>query len=570
MGAADQPRAYLSLALSLEKLCQSSTFGEPGFEGDAFITDSFGRIVFHQDRSKVGQNFRLKDFEADDYLIFPQTLMGGLLHLTVIASKEKIQKSVSLVASLSSVIREHSLEANHLFSETQKRRIRFEKLAWLIIITTLVLAISSVFWVTRRVSLTIAHLSSVAEQIALCNLEAEPLPHLINHGDELGLLARNINQMRLNLKEQIGVLDLRVEEKTKELQSSNLKLRQEISERKKAEEELSTSEEKYRELVTCSLDGVVSADSMMNITLWNRAAERIFGYSDKEIIGQSLIKIVPEKYHQRVEEGFQFFRQTGTGKVIGKTFEVEGLKKDGQIIPVELSISSKKKEEICLAIAVVRDISERKYLQNKLLQISEQEQIRIGHDLHDGLGQHLTGTNFLCKALEQQIASGYIPEASEVAEIGKLINQAITIVRNQVSLLHPVNLEADGLMTALKDLAFSVKNLFNVSCQFLCEHPVLIHDNIKAIHLYRIAQEAIHNAVKHSQAKHITLSLTLVDDRFALTIEDDGLGLSKTADNKCMGLRIMNYRAGMIGALLDFKTEPGFGTKVVCSAYLSD
>ncbi|MBM4242078.1 MAG: PAS domain S-box protein, partial [Euryarchaeota archaeon] len=139
-----------------------------------------------------------------------------------------------------------------------------------------------------------------------------------------------------------------------------------ITERKQAEESLRESEEKYRKLVNTSVDGVISVDSQMKVILWNQASERLFGYAEKEILGKSLMKIVPKRYRKAKERGFGEFRKSGSGPVIGKTLELEGLRKDGTEIPVELSVSSRRVGETYIATAMVRDIAERKNTENAL------------------------------------------------------------------------------------------------------------------------------------------------------------------------------------------------------------
>lgn len=139
-----------------------------------------------------------------------------------------------------------------------------------------------------------------------------------------------------------------------------------IDERKKIEEALSKSEEKYRELINTSADGVISVNDRMQVTLWNQMAENIFGYTAQEMIGQDLFKIVPERYRAAKAKGFAEFKVTGTGPVLNKTVELYGMRKDKKEIPIELSISSRQTEEGYLVTAIVRDISERKRIEEEL------------------------------------------------------------------------------------------------------------------------------------------------------------------------------------------------------------
>jgi signal transduction histidine kinase len=132
--------------------------------------------------------------------------------------------------------------------------------------------------------------------------------------------------------------------------------------------------------------------------------------------------------------------------------------------------------------------------------------------------------------------------------------------------LSPVDVESGGLMAALKELAENTERLFRISCRFECPQPILIHDNTVATHLYRIAQEAIQNAVKHGHSTRLKVSLTKSRAAITLTILDNGLGISTgTRAPEGMGLRIMHYRARTIGGKLTIQPAPKKGTKVVCA-----
>ena len=168
--------------------------------------------------------------------------------------------------------------------------------------------------------------------------------------------------------------------------------------------------------------------------------------------------------------------------------------------------------------------------------------------------------------LEQKLSAQSRPETATAVEITQLVRQAISYTRDLARGLSPVILESEGLVSALEELAANTQPLFKVTCQFQCDSSVRISDNTMATHLYRIAQEALTNAIKHGQAKRVLLSLTKVGDRGLLAIQDDGVGLPKAArKSKGMGLRIMRYRAGMIGGTLTLEREPGGGTRVACA-----
>jgi len=217
-------------------------------------------------------------------------------------------------------------------------------------------------------------------------------------------------------------------------------------------------------------------------------------------------------------------------------------------------------------IATGIDITEREQLEKALLNISAREQRRIGQDLHDGLGQHLTGIAFMAKVHESKLAEKDVADAADAAKIVRLVNEAIHKTRELARGLLPVVSDAQGLMSALQLWAVEVEDLFGVSCRFECETAVLIHDDAMATHLYHIAQESVNNAIKHGHARHILIRLTAEDGKGMLLIKDDGAGIAQNrGNNQGMGLHIMNYRAGMIGGVLEVAPDPAGGTSVACT-----
>jgi len=212
------------------------------------------------------------------------------------------------------------------------------------------------------------------------------------------------------------------------------------------------------------------------------------------------------------------------------------------------------------------EIGQRRRLEKEILEISEREQRRIGRELHDSLGQQLTGIAIISKVLEQKLQRQSLKEAANAKEIAQLVNEAIDQTRQLSRGLHPVSLDEDGLMSALQALAATTENIFGVACAFQCNSPVPVKDPSAAIHLYRIAQEAVTNAVRHGDTKQILLELWADRDGAALVIENDGRDFpAKLPKDRGMGLQVMSYRAEMIGGVLDVQPRAGGGTKVTCT-----
>ena len=215
--------------------------------------------------------------------------------------------------------------------------------------------------------------------------------------------------------------------------------------------------------------------------------------------------------------------------------------------------------------ALASEMEERTRLEKELLEISERGQRQIGHDLHDSLGQHLTATAFASQVLTEQLENKSQPESAAARHLVKMVEEAITLTRSFARGLQPVEVKAEGLMDGFQELARNISERFKVSCEFECRESVLLHDAARSTHLYRIAQEAITNAIKHGKAKFINVSLEKTGDAITLTITDDGIGLpenSRPGDG--MGLRIMAHRAAMIGATFNLERLPESGTRVTC------
>lgn len=215
--------------------------------------------------------------------------------------------------------------------------------------------------------------------------------------------------------------------------------------------------------------------------------------------------------------------------------------------------------------ALTEEMAERERLERELLDISEREQRRIGHDLHDSLCQHLTGTALAGQVLEEKLTARNLPEAADANKVVELVEAGIALSRKLAKGLHPIEMEAAGLMQALEELAATTSELFKISCRLECDSPVLIHDAVVSGNLYRIAQEAISNAIKHGKARNIVITLETLDEGIALRVTDDGIGLpAQVPKNAGMGLRIMAHRAGIIGATFNAGRNDSGGTVVSC------
>jgi signal transduction histidine kinase len=216
--------------------------------------------------------------------------------------------------------------------------------------------------------------------------------------------------------------------------------------------------------------------------------------------------------------------------------------------------------------ALTEEMGARERLEREILEISERERRAIGRDLHDSLGQHLTATALAGQVLEEKLAARSLAEATDARGVVNLIEDAVELTRSLARGLHPLEISADGLRTGLHELAAVVGDRFKVTCLFECNQSVLIEDGATATHLYRIAQEAVTNAVKHGQARHILIRLSRSGTGTQLMVIDDGVGLPEPLPpGDGMGLRIMAHRASISAGKFAVARGATGGTVVTCT-----
>jgi len=243
-------------------------------------------------------------------------------------------------------------------------------------------------------------------------------------------------------------------------------------------------------------------DSQFNIIRVNALYAKADGHDTAYYVGKNHFELFPNIEHKKI---FQNVVNTGEAYYAYESpFEYahnpeRGISYwDWSLLPIKGTDGS-----VCGLVLSMVDVTKRKRLEMEILEISRREQRRIGQDLHDVLGQNLTGLSFLAKVLERKLAERNLPEMAEAGKIAKLSNQAVNQARALARGLCPVDLKADGLMTALQDFSFNLENLFGITCYFVCKTPILIHDNVKATHLFHIVQEAVNNALKHGKSTQV-------------------------------------------------------------------
>jgi PAS domain S-box-containing protein len=311
---------------------------------------------------------------------------------------------------------------------------------------------------------------------------------------------------------------------------------------------------------------LIVLDTEGHIIRFNPAAELLTGLTAAEAENCSPWDLFVPRDEQDGER--RIFRRIAAGAP-PSAHEGTVITRNGERRVISWSTTSIASEDGTVAYVIMSgiDVSETKRLEADVLNVAEQEQSRLGHDLHDGLGQHLAGIEFMSHVLQQKLEGREAPEAAEMEEIARLIREAITQTRDLARGLSPVVLQSKGLAVALEDLAASTsRHLRGVRC--ICKAPPdlpPIPPEI-AIHLYRIAQEAANNATRHGRATQVIISIREAGHHLELTIEDNGRGFAESSGGSGgMGLRVMQYRAGIIGGTLLITQHPGQGVTVTCS-----
>jgi two-component system CheB/CheR fusion protein len=311
---------------------------------------------------------------------------------------------------------------------------------------------------------------------------------------------------------------------------------------------------------------LVVLNSQLRVQAANRAFHRIFHVTKKEADGKFIYDLGDKQWNiPPLRELLEDILPRNTQLM---DFEVDHVfpKIGRRIMMLNARRLQRDGEDTHMILLAIEDVTERKKLEKAVLDISETEQQRIGRDLHDGLGQHLTGIGFMSESLEDRLAAKALPEAAALAaKVTVRIKEAVTQTRDLAKGLFPVELKTHGIVPALQKLALNTEKLFRIACYFKGETSLQIRNESVSRHLYRIAQEAVFNAVKHSRGKRIHIRLTGEGGRITMSVKDDGVGIrvNKVSESD-MGLHIMRYRASVIGAKLDIRRGLHGGTIVTC------
>lgn len=370
-------------------------------------------------------------------------------------------------------------------------------------------------------------------------------------------------------------------------------------ERKRAEAALCESEELHRAFVSQTEVGMARSDVKGRLLFVNRKLCEILGYEESELIGRKVSDLASQDYRKETGKLFRRLIEKGVAYHLDKRY----LRKDGSLVWVNVSASPVRDAQgnTCAAVAVIRDISERKQAQNALenanallekrvqertcelmvaieelqteisrrkglegeiLEISEREQRHIGQELHDSVCQHLTAIAFMTRSVAMRLRNHRVVDVEDLEKIAELINEGVTEARTIARGLHPVEMNPNGFAAALQSL---LQRRSQLPYRLDIDEELSIADATVALHLYRIASEAVINANKHARASELVVRMRSFPRRIELSVTDDGVGLGqKSGERTGMGFHIMDYRASSIGARLEIASVKPHGTRVAC------
>ena len=346
---------------------------------------------------------------------------------------------------------------------------------------------------------------------------------------------------------------------------------EDVTERRAVEEErllLQQAVESFSEGVL--ITGAALDEPGPLITYANAAIHKMTGYDVGELTGETprifqgpkTDRALLDRLRRQLEAGERFSGESVNYRKDGSDYLL-----DWEVVPIY-----DQNGTITHWVSTQRDVTDRRRLEQEVLEVGAREQERIARDLHDGLGQTIAAASMLCATWMEDLREEGHPSADMATRIHTMLREAVQEARALAHGLHPVNVQSDGIMKALTHLTETAGAAYGVECTFACEEPVLMRDHDRALHVYRIVQEAIANAVRHGRAERITVTLDAAADQdpevphgfIALSVQDDGSGISSEAflRNDGLGLRSMRYRADRIGGQIEVQALEGGGTLV--------
>ncbi len=344
---------------------------------------------------------------------------------------------------------------------------------------------------------------------------------------------------------------------------------------KQAEEQLKANEEKFRTISQAALDAVIMMDAEGRAVHWNPAAVRMFGYTPEEILGRDLhCLITPERFRQKARAALSRFFRSGQGRAVGRILELQANRKGGAEFPIEISLAPIRIDHHWSAVAVIRDITDRKkaeaslraeqLTQRRLLKSHDQERKLIAYEIHDGLAQQLVAAIMQCQAAAR-VADRDPQESRELfSQLLALLRQCLTETRRLISGVRPPILDEFGVVTAIQGMIEETharggpRVEFQNSVSFQRLEPVLENT------IYRIIQEGLQNACRHSHSEKVLVELTQAEGNIRLRVQDWGTGFDlRQIDRKRYGLTGIRERVRLMGGNVSIDSRLGEGTSIL-------
>lgn len=414
-------------------------------------------------------------------------------------------------------------------------------------------------WMIVTVAVTLILVLPITSSISASI--TNPLQELTNNFNRVAA-GDFTSRMEFRSQDEIGQLSRYFNNFMVQLEKYNNDLNKQIRVRRKAEEALRESEDRYRSVMEAAPDPIVVYDMTGKVIYFNPMFTRIFGWTMDECCGSKMDHFVPDANWTETQIMIEKILSDETLSSI----ETQRYTKSGDIIHVSISGATfrDRNRKLAGSVIILRNITEAKRLEKQVMDIGDRERQKIGQDLHDDLCPHLIGIEGLGTVLTANLIEKSLTSDAELAQqIVTLIEKAIAKARRLARGLCPVHLVSHGLQSALKEVAITAEANSGIVCRFDGDDAIVLDDNSAATHLYYIAQEAVNNARQHAGATCISISLRQTGQHLHLRIEDNGKGLPETFSSSGMGLQIMKYRAKMIsGASIEIKNGAGSGTVV--------
>ena len=347
------------------------------------------------------------------------------------------------------------------------------------------------------------------------------------------------------------------------------------TQRKQAEEQLRANEEKLRTISEAALDAVIMMDSAGCAVHWNPAAQRMFGYTAEEVLGRDIHQLLtPARFHEEAARALGSFFRTGQGRAVGRILELLAVRKDGQEFPIEISLAPIRLEGEWNAVAVVRDITERKQAEQalrheqrslrRLLRAHDQERKLIAYEIHDGLAQQLVAAIYAVpggRAQRWRPVRRRPPRRS--TNCAQMLRRCLAETRRLISGVRPPILDEFGVVTAVQGLIEDTSSRGGPHIEF--HHDVQIQrlEPVLENTIYRIIQEGLANACRHSHSPQVLIELTETDQEVEIRVQDYGVGFDpEKIDEKRFGLAGIRERTRLLRGRVTLQSAPGKGTSL--------